>query len=134
MTSNTKSAGKSALAAVAVLAASFCVRGQPGAMAPENFHVASVKTTTARCPPACGLIRSTPGSAGYHAEGATLRSLMTVAYGVTDRQISGGPRWIENERFDLEAKADRPRSIDELHIMLEHLLEESRRRSKVCGT
>jgi uncharacterized protein (TIGR03435 family) len=70
------------------------------------------------------LIRSTPESAGYHAEGATLHSLMTVAYGVTDRQISGGARWTEKERFDVEAKADRPRTIDELHTMLAHLLEE----------
>lgn len=49
---------------------------------------------------------------------------MTVAYSVTDRQVSGGPRWMETERFDIEAKADRPRTIDELHTMLAHLLEE----------
>jgi uncharacterized protein (TIGR03435 family) len=104
----------------------FGLRGQSGNAAsfPLQFDVASVKETKAACPPACGLIRSTPGVAGYHAEGATLRSLMTVAYGVTDHQISGGPRWMETERFDVEAKADRPRTIDELHTMLAHLLEE----------
>jgi uncharacterized protein (TIGR03435 family) len=126
MTNNTKSAGKNALVALAVLATTFCLRGQPGATAPDRleFDVASIKPAAAGCPPACGLIGSTLGSAGYHAEGATLRSLMTIAYSVTDRQISGGPRWIENERFDIEAKADRPRGIDELHTMLAHLLEE----------
>ncbi len=104
----------------------FCLRGQSNtnASAPLTFEVASVKPTAAACPPACGLIRSTVGSAGYRAEGATLHSLMTVAYSVTDGQISGGPRWMETERFDIEAKADRSRTVDELHSMLAHLLEE----------
>jgi uncharacterized protein (TIGR03435 family) len=104
----------------------FSLRGQSSTTAADalTFEVASVKPSAAGCPPACGLIRSTVGSAGYHAEGATLRSLITVAWSVTERQISGGPRWMETERFDIEAKADRPRTIDELHAMLARLLEE----------
>jgi uncharacterized protein (TIGR03435 family) len=90
---------------------------------PLTFEVASVKPS-AGCPPACGLIRSTVGSQGYHAEGATVRSLMAVAYTVTDRQISGGPSWMSTDRFDIEAKAPRQGSTDELHVMLQHLLEE----------
>ena len=113
-------------ALVLVIAITICLRGQSNATAPGPlaFEVASVKATAAGCPPACGLIRSTVGGGGYHAEGATLRSLMTVAYSVRDRQISGGPRWMEAERFDIEAKADRPHTIDQLHAMLAHLLEE----------
>jgi uncharacterized protein (TIGR03435 family) len=110
--------------AFALAASTLCAQSSNSAPDPLKFDVASVKATTASCPPACGLIRSTPGSAGYLAEGATLRSLMTVAYSVTDRQISGGPRWMETERFDIEAKADRPHTVDELHTMLAHLLEE----------
>jgi uncharacterized protein (TIGR03435 family) len=118
--------GRFSIALVALaLAPVFCLRAQPNTPSDAlKFDVASVKPSAANCPPACGLIRSTPGSAGYHAEGATLRSLMTVAYSVTDRQISGGPRWMETERFDIEAKADRPHTVDELHAMLAHLLEE----------
>ena len=96
---------------------------QAGDGDPLVFEVASVKPTTASCPPACGLIRSTVGSQGYHIEGAFLRSIMTIAYSVTDRQISGGPAWTATERFDIEAKGARPRTVDELHIMLAHLLE-----------
>jgi uncharacterized protein (TIGR03435 family) len=50
--------------------------------------------------------------------------MMTVAYTVTDRQITSGPAWLNTDRFDIEAKASRQRTTDELHIMLQHLLEE----------
>jgi uncharacterized protein (TIGR03435 family) len=53
-----------------------------------------------------------------------LRLIMTVAYSVTDRQISGGPDWVSTDRYDIDAKADRPHPTDELHIMLQRLLEE----------
>jgi len=79
---------------------------------------------SAGCPPACGLIRQMPGGLTYHGEGVPLRVAMTVAYTVTDRQISGGPSWMSTDRFDIEAKAARPRTSDELHVMLQHLLEE----------
>jgi uncharacterized protein (TIGR03435 family) len=49
---------------------------------------------------------------------------MTIAYQVTDRQLSGGPSWLDSARFNIDAKADRPRTSDELHTMLAHLLEE----------
>jgi uncharacterized protein (TIGR03435 family) len=65
-----------------------------------------------------------PGGLRYHGEGVPLRVAMTVAYTVTDRQISGGPAWMSTERFDIEAKAARPSIGDELHVMLQHLLEE----------
>jgi uncharacterized protein (TIGR03435 family) len=94
-----------------------------GAAAGQAFDVASVKPS-AGCSPECTLIRATVGNQGYHAADAPLRLLMTVAYTVTDRQISGGPSWMNSDRFDIEAKAERPQTIDELHVMLQHLLEE----------
>jgi len=108
-----------ALAVLAVAAATFGLRAQD----PVTFEVASVKAS-AGCPPACGLIRPTVGTGGYHIEGAFLRTIMTVAYTVTDRQISGGPAWINTDRFDIEAKAAGSRTTDELHVMLQHLIEE----------
>ena len=115
-----------ALMALALAAGAFsaCAQSTSGDKEPLAFEVASVKPSAAGCPPACGLIRSTVGSQGYHVEGALLKSIMTVAYSVTDRQISGGPSWMATERFDIEAKAARPATVDELHSMLAHLLEE----------
>ncbi len=49
---------------------------------------------------------------------------MTVAYSVTDRQISGGPDWIGSEPFDITAKSDSRHTADEMHAMLARLLEE----------
>src|SRR5262252_7862187 len=113
------------LLSVVVAASTFDVRAQTsGDNEPLTFEIASVKPSTAGCPPACGLIRSTVGSQGYHVEGAFLKTIMTVAYSITDRQISGGPSWMTTERFDIEAKAARQRTVDDLHTMLAHLLEE----------
>ena len=121
-----KLVAKTALMAAVLAAGTFSARAQStsGDKDPLTFDVASVKLSTAGCPPACGLIRSTVGSQGYHIEGAFLKTIMTVAYSVTDRQISGGPSWMTTERFDIEAKAARPGTVDELHTMLAHLLEE----------
>jgi uncharacterized protein (TIGR03435 family) len=47
-----------------------------------------------------------------------------VAYSVTDRQIAGGPDWIDTDRYDITAKADRRCTVEELHGMLARLLEE----------
>ena len=89
---------------------------------PLTFEVASVKAT----PPGAtgGIIRQQPGNQTYHAENVPLRLIMTIAYTVTDRQISGGPAWMNADRFDIEAKAARPRTSDELHVMLQHLIED----------
>ena len=107
----------------AVLGFGLPAQSQVEQQEPLTFEVASVKPSGG-CPPACGLIRQMPGGLRYHGEGVTLRVAMTVAYTVTDRQISGGPSWMNTERFDIEAKAGRPSTSDELHVMLQNLLEE----------
>ncbi len=112
-----------AIALCAAIAWGVHAQSQAGEKDPLTFDVASVKPSGG-CPPACGLLRQMPGGMRYHGEGVPLRVAMTVAYSVTDRQISGGPSWMTTDRFDIEAKAARPRTSDELHVMLQHLLEE----------
>ncbi|MGH9472875.1 MAG: TIGR03435 family protein [Terriglobales bacterium] len=69
-----------------------------------------------------GEARPTPGYQGYSLDNTTLLGAMTIAYGVTPRQIEGGPSWVRTERWDIEAKSDKPHTIDELHLMVEHAL------------
>jgi uncharacterized protein (TIGR03435 family) len=61
-----------------------------------------------------------PGACRY--QEALLRDIIAAAYGV--RNVVGGPSWLDSERFDIDAKADRVRPQNELHQMLQVLLEE----------
>ena len=36
----------------------------------------------------------------------TLSDLVTFAYGIHAKQITGGPAWLENEKYDLSARPD----------------------------
>jgi uncharacterized protein (TIGR03435 family) len=47
-----------------------------------------------------------PHEGRFYATGATLKLLIILAYDTDDWRILGGPKWINSERFDIEAKAD----------------------------
>ena len=54
----------------------------------------------------------------------TLSDLITFAYGLHARQITGGPGWVESEKYDLDAKPDgegAPNTV-QLKTMLQKLL------------
>jgi len=89
---------------------------------PLTFEAASIKPT----PPEerRGIVRQPPGGQSYEAIGASLFTIMTVAYTVTPRQISGGPDWINSDRWTIQAKAERRGTSDELHDALARLLED----------
>jgi uncharacterized protein (TIGR03435 family) len=48
--------------------------------------------------------------------------MIQVAYYVKAEQIVGGPSWVDTERFDMDAKAEKPSNIDELLVMLTNML------------
>jgi uncharacterized protein (TIGR03435 family) len=50
-------------------------------------------------------IWSTPD--GFAGTNVTLKMLIQQAYGVQDFQITGGPSWLNTEKYDIEAKADK---------------------------
>lgn len=55
----------------------------------------------------------------------TLQKLVAISYGITDEQrVSGGPKWIGTDRFDIEARAAGPAKDPELLLMLQSLLAE----------
>ncbi len=52
-----------------------------------------------------------------------MKILIQQAYGVKDFQISGGPGWINSERYDVVAKADRDiGKAEELRPLIQKLL------------
>jgi uncharacterized protein (TIGR03435 family) len=74
----------------------------PSTPSPE-FAVASVKLN--KSGERGGRIMNSPGGR-FTAANISLKMLIHLAYGVTDSQISGGPGWLNSEKFDIEAKAD----------------------------
>ncbi len=69
---------------------------------PAEFEVASVRPNTGN--DRIVTIDSTP-EGNFHARGYSLKLLIQRAYGVKGFQISGGPKWLDEDRFDVVAKA-----------------------------
>jgi uncharacterized protein (TIGR03435 family) len=89
-----------------------------------SFEVASVK------PSANGARRSKSDRQGYQnavrfvLRDATLKSLILRAYTAQDYQLSGGPDWMDSNRFDIEAKPPQAASEEQMLLMLRSLLAE----------
>ncbi|HTZ73574.1 MAG TPA: TIGR03435 family protein [Candidatus Aquilonibacter sp.] len=102
---------------------------QAAAAAP-SFEVASIKRHTG----VGGMVFLDGGDPGrYTSSNITAKMLVEFAYGIQDFQLSGGPGWIDSERFDIDAKIDettanklRPLSYDQQQklksMMLQSLL------------
>lgn len=105
------------LAALAFVAAA----QTPATKAPLEFEVASVKHTIDREAP--GRIVHLPGEVGYRGTNMPLITYLQVAYQLRPTQITV-PDWVNTEYIDLEAKAGRTCTADELHEMLQNLLED----------
>lgn len=73
----------------------------------SKFEVASIKPSS---PDAHGSSIMTDKVGGLNAENMPLRALITMAYGIRDFQLSGGPGWIGTDRFDIIAKPERVES------------------------
>jgi uncharacterized protein (TIGR03435 family) len=113
----------SAAASVALLAPLRTVAttlGQtPAPTARPQFEVASIKPS-----PLFDRIMSVRPLPGRLTANATLRVLMQYAYGVQPFQLVGGPRWLESDYYEIEAKADASANRDQLFRMLQQLLED----------
>ena len=70
-----------------------------------TFEVASVKPSN---PDVRGMVLQRTPVGGLTATNVTLKTLVEFAYDVRDFQISGGPRWLRADRFDISAKPERP--------------------------
>ncbi|HUA18168.1 MAG TPA: TIGR03435 family protein [Bryobacteraceae bacterium] len=85
-----------------------------------QFEVASLKPSNGTAEGSG--IRPAPGGERYEARNCTIRMMIQVAYRVKAEQIVGGPAWLDTDRFDMDAKAEKPSSADELHVMLVNML------------
>jgi bla regulator protein blaR1 len=68
---------------------------------PVEFEVASIKPTE---PGAQGSSLLTDRSAGLTVKNMPVKALIGFAYDVKDFQISGGPGWVNTDRYDVTAK------------------------------
>ena len=88
------------------------VAGQPPA--PKEFEVASVRPN--RLNDRIVTIDVGPGGR-FAARGYTLKLLIQRAYGVMGWNISGGPSWLDEERYDVSAKAAVVGDLKEQQLM-----------------
>ncbi len=61
---------------------------------------------------------------GVNGHNLTLKQLILEAYDLLPHQVTGGPRWLDGDEFDIDARADGPRSKEQLRSMLRTLLGE----------
>jgi uncharacterized protein (TIGR03435 family) len=94
-----------------------------------SFHLANAQSAF----DAASIKPAAPGTRGYSirplgnrlsAQNVTLKMLIGEAYHVYNFQISGGPKWIDSDRYDIEAKAvgDAPPTAGQIRAMLQKLL------------
>lgn len=67
-------------------------------------------------------IKPLPGGQEYDATNLPVKLMISLMYKIPVRQITGGPGWLESERFDVRAKAEKPSTIEDLHIMFQNLI------------
>jgi uncharacterized protein (TIGR03435 family) len=84
------------------------------------FDVASIKPDTSG---PRGISNIFLSGGRYVGSAATVRGMIGFAYQpLLGRQIVGGPAWLDSERFEIQAKANRNPSVDMLRLMLQSLL------------
>ena len=96
------------------------IQAQTAGVTRPEFAVTSVKPNKTGCCLVGGV-----GNGGGGGRNVTLKFLLAFAYRIQQFQISGGPKWIGSDRFDVEGKAEDPKTdTDQLRLMLQSLLED----------
>jgi uncharacterized protein (TIGR03435 family) len=107
--------------AVFVLAQAALLGQLPPGVPPDlRFEVASLKP--AHGDPQTFWVRPAVGGERYEAVNCPVRLMLQVAFRVRAEQVVGIPGWLDSQRFEMQAKAEKPSSADELHVMLVNML------------
>jgi uncharacterized protein (TIGR03435 family) len=101
-------------------------RSDPATLSPMSptadpaFEVATIKPT----PPGSQDSSSHFRTRDFTAKNRSVRDLIEFAYRLQDRQISGGPAWMAETKFDLAGEPDIPGlpGIDQYRLMIKKLL------------
>jgi uncharacterized protein (TIGR03435 family) len=107
--------------ATAVAVSASARQSPPADRSSTEFEVASIK------PNLSGSGRSgssMPPRGIFRGTNLTLRQLIVTAYRVRTFQVVAGPDWIDNDRFDLQARASDDAMPDQMPVMLQALLAE----------
>ena len=69
-----------------------------------HFEVASIKAADR-----AAIERSlrTDNAGGLNATNVPIRALFTMAYGIRDSQLTGGPKWVDSDCYDVMAKPEK---------------------------
>ena len=100
------------VAGVLLLAASTHAQSQPA------FEAASIKSSKG------DMDQFRVSAGGIDVRDFTLGALIQTAYGVQSFQISGGPAWLESDRFNIVARSTGAPSRQQTNLMLQTLLAE----------
>lgn len=98
----------------------------PGVPSDLRFEAAALKVSAAD-PHANELVHTMPGGERYEATNASVRQMLQVAFRIRPEQVAGIPGWLDSARFDMQAKAEKPSSPDELYVMLVNMLADRMR-------
>ena len=90
-----------------------------GQQALRTFDVVSIRVSKAS---PNGMTMSMAGNR-LLATNITLKSLIMNAYQIRPSEITGGPDWLNNDKFDIDARADSAATAEEFSEMLRVLLE-----------
>ena len=88
------------------------------AAGPPTFEAAAIKPSPD--PPGNSGIFESEGR--INAKNVTLRRCVRGAYEVPEQQVLGGPKWVDEDRYYIEAKAAGPAGDHDLMLMLQTLL------------
>jgi uncharacterized protein (TIGR03435 family) len=89
--------------------------------AKPEFEVATIKPSDPNRP-GWGITVNPSGI--LHTLNTTLNDLIKFAYDMHPKQVVGAPAWADSDRFDIEAKPDKPGmpSVKQMKVMLQKLL------------
>lgn len=85
------------------------------------FEVASIKPSQDPPGSVAGIFES---KAGINAKNVTLRRCLRGAYNIEESRIVGGPKWVNEDRFSIDATAAIPTGDHDLMLMLQTLLSD----------